>query len=181
MRRFLLLPLLLLLLPFALALQDLLPRLPPSQERVQLLPVLFCFGVLALPLVPALFFALAAAVVQALAILQIQSGQAEFGLTEPIVFFLSWAIVLQMASEITHGMRWELHALGSFLVTLTLLGSEFLMLCIKRGGLPVDGTVLLRIGIPAAASLLLAPLLYLALGSLVPLASETQKVPKREK
>jgi hypothetical protein len=92
------------------------------------------------------------------------------GLTVPVVFFLGWAIVLQMASEATHGMRWELHALGSALVTLTLLAGEFLLLCARRGGFPLDGAVLLKLAVPSAAALLLAPLLYLLLRSLVPLS-----------
>jgi hypothetical protein len=169
--------LLLLLLPLSTVLQDLLPSLPPSQERIQLLPVFFCFGVLALPLVPALFFALATAGFHGLMIMQIQSGQAETGLVGPVVFFLGWAIILQMTSESTRGMRWEIHALGSALVTLTLLGGEFLLICAKRGGLPLDSTVMLRIAVPAGAALLLAPLLYLLLGSLVPLSRENKKSP----
>ena len=172
MRPAILLPILLILIPVSMALQDLIPALPPAQERIQLLPVLFCFGVLALPLVPALFFALATAVVGGLSLLKIQSGQAEFGLAWPIGFFLIWTIVLQMASETTRGMRWELHALGSALVTVTLLAGEFLILCAKRGGFPVGLAVLLRIVIPSALSLLIAPMLYLMLRKLVPLSPE---------
>jgi hypothetical protein len=162
--------LLLILLPLSVALQDLLPSIPPAQERILLLPVVFCFGALALPLMPALFFSLMVALVQGLVLLKIQSGQAEFTLVVPVVFFLSWTILLQMASEATHGMRWELHAIGSALVTITLLGGEFLILSLNRGGVPVTMTVLLRAGIPAMVSLLIAPLLYLLLGSLVPFA-----------
>ena len=126
---------------------------------------------LALPLIPALFFALATALLQGLILLQIQGGEAELGLVGPVVFFLSWAMVLQMASEATQGMRWELHALGSAAITLTLLAGEYLILCAKRGGFPVDSTVLLRIATPSALALLIAPLLYLLLGSLVPVVS----------
>ena len=177
MKPYLLLPLLLLLLPLSAVVQDLLPGLPPAQERLLLLPVVFCFGALALPLLPALFFALAAAVIEGLVTLQVVSGQAEFGLTAPVVFFLGWTILLQMAGEASRGMRWELHAIGSALVTLTLLGGQFLLLCAHRGGFPVDLTVVLRIAVPAAASLLLAPPLYLALAPLVPLSPQTQKLP----
>ncbi len=174
MRTGLLFLLLILLLPVTVALQDLLPAIPPAQARIQLLPVLFCFGVLALPLLPALWFALATAVVQGLILIQIQSGAADFGLTLPVVFFLLWAIFLQMTSEATHGMSWELHAVGSALVTLTLIGGQFVTLCFSRGGFPLDMTVLLKIGIPGAAALLLSPLLYMLLGSLVPLSPEAQ-------
>jgi hypothetical protein len=170
MRQTILFLILLVLLPVSVAVQDLLPGIPPAQERLLLLPVVFAFGVLALPLVPALWFALLTAIVQGLALLQVQSGQAEMGLIVPVVFFLVWAIVLQMASEATHGMRWELHALGSALVTLTQLGGEFLLLCARRGGFPLDAAVLLKLAVPPAAALLLAPLLYLLLRSLVPLA-----------
>ena len=155
--------LLLVLLPVSSALQDLLPGIPPHGERIQILPIVFCLGALALPTMPALFLSLAAAVVQGLALLQVQSGQAELGLTLPVVFFLGWGLLLRMAGEATLGMRWELHAAGSFLVTLTMLAGEFLILCVKRGGFPVDGPVLMKIFVPAVASLLLSPPAYLLL------------------
>jgi len=179
MRQGILFIILLLLLPIAVAVQDLLPAIPPFQARILLLPVVFCFGVMALPLVPSLFFALATALVQGLVLLQIQSGQAELGLTVHVVFFLAWAIVLQMASEATHGMRWEVHALGSAVVTLTLLGIEFLVLCVRRGGFPLEMTVLLRIMIPSLASVLIAPLLYFTLRKMVPVFIEETHLPKK--
>ena len=173
MRTTLLFILLLILLPVSIAVQDLLPPLPPLQERIFLLPVLFCFGALALPLIPALFFALVVALVQGLTLFQIQSGEIELGLVGPIVFFLGWTILLQMLSEATHGMRWEFHALGSALVTFTLLAGEFLILCVKRGGFPVDAMVLFRLAVPSAAALLIAPFLYLLLSALVPYETES--------
>jgi len=178
MRQGLIFLILLVLLPFAAAVQDLLPGIPPFQERLLLLPVLFSFGVLALPAVPALFFALLTAVVQGLLVLQVQSGQLELGLTLPVVFFLGWALLLQMASEACRGMRWELHAFGSALVTLTLLSGEFGILCIKRGGLPLDPSLLLRIAVPSAGAFLLSPLLYFPLRNLVPLAPGTEANPQ---
>lgn len=168
MNRIFLFLVLVLALPLSLALQDLLPTLPPCGERLLVFPVVFAFGVLALPLVPALWFALWAAVLQGLILLQVQSGQAEIGLTIPVVFFLGWTIVLQMASEATRGMSWELHAAGGAMVTLTMLAGQFLTLCIKRGGFPMDLSVLMRIAVPSVAALLLAPLLYLLLRNLVP-------------
>ena len=181
MRQAILFIILLVLLPVSVAVQDLLPGIPPAQERLLLLPVVFVFGVIALPMVPALWFALITAVVQGLALMQVQSGQSDMGLTLPVVFFIGWAILLQMASEATHGMRWELHAIGSALVTFTLLTGEFLALCIRHGGFPVDLAVILKIAVPAAASILLAPLLYLPLRSLVPFASapDPSQAPKQ--
>jgi hypothetical protein len=175
MNRVFLFLILALLLPLSLVLQALLPALPPCRERFQLLPVVFAFGVLALPLVPALWFALLTAVLQGLILLQVQAGQAEIGLTLPVVFFLGWAIVLQMASEATRGMRWELHAAGSALVTLTMLSGEFLALCIRRGGFVIDLSVVVRIAVPSVAALLIAPLLYFLLRNLVPLASAEEQ------
>ena len=76
-------------------------------------------------------------------------------------------------------MRWEVHAFGSAVVTLTLLGVEFLVLCVKRGGLPLEMTVLLRIVIPSVASLLIAPMLYFALRNLVPVFIEENPLPQK--
>ena len=163
--------LLLILLPCVVALQDLLPSLPPAQERILLLPLLFCFGVMVLPLLPALLYALIVAVVQGLILLQVEAGQVELGLVGPVVFYFGWAIFLQMANDTTRAMRWEIHAIASAMVTLSLLTGEFLILCAKRGGFPLDATVLLRIGVPSAAALLIAPFFYLLLRSLAPLDS----------
>lgn len=168
------------LLMLSLVLQDLLPALPPCGERLLIFPVVFAFGVLAQPLVPALWFALLTALLQGLSLLQVDSGQAEIGLTLPVAFFLGWALLLQMASEATRGMRWELHAAGGALVTMTMLSGQFLTLCIKRGGFPADLSVLLRIAVPSIAALLVAPVLYLAMRNLVPIApaEEQQASPK---
>jgi hypothetical protein len=80
-----------------------------------------------------------------------------------------------MASEATRGMSWELHAIGGALVTATMLAGQFLTLCFKRGGFPVDLSVLLRIAVPSVAAILLAPLLYLMLRGLVPLAADEEQ------
>jgi len=165
--------LLLLLIPLVVVVQDLLPPLLPAQERILLLPMLFCFGAMALPLLPALLYALIVGIIQGLILLQVQSGQVELGLVGPIVFYFGWAIFLQMASDATRGIRWEIHAVASGMVTLSLLTGEFLILCAKRGSFPLDSIVLLRITIPAAAALLIAPLLYLLLRSLVSFQTET--------
>jgi hypothetical protein len=170
MKKTLLFLLLLILLPVSVALQDLLPPVTPFAARIQLLPVVFCLGAMALPVVPAAAFALVVAVVQGLALLQVQSGQAELGLTLPVLFFLCWALVLRMVSEAGGGIRWETHAAGSALVTLTMLGGEFLVLCVKRGGFPVSGGVLAKIAVPSVTALLISPLLYVLLHRLVPRA-----------
>jgi hypothetical protein len=170
MKRILLFVLLLILLPVCVAGQDLLPGIPPFGARIQLLPILFCLGVMSLPVLPAAAFALAVAVVQGLALLQVQSGQAELGLTLPVLFFLSWGLVLRMTADATGGIRWETHAAASALVTLTMLGGEFLVLCLKRGGFPVSGPVLAKIAIPSVAALLVSPLLYTLLQGVIPRA-----------
>jgi hypothetical protein len=53
------------------------------------------------------------------------------------------------------------------------------MLCIVRGGFPLDQAALLRIAVPSAAALLIAPLLYLMLRSLVPLSQEGSQTAKQ--
>jgi len=58
------------------------------------------------------------------------------------------------------------------LVTVSMIAGQFLTLCIKRGGFPVDWSVLMRIIVPSAAALLIAPLLYFALRFLVPIAPD---------
>lgn len=163
---FLLLTFLLLL---ALVLQDIVVSASfLKQAQLLFFPIIFCFGALVLPLPRALLFALMTAVFEGLMILHINNDHAEIGLGWFIFFFMSWTVLLQFLSELTNGIRWEVHALGSGLCTATFLLWTFFLLSFHRGSFPVTPAVFFLIMIPSGVAILLAPICYAMLQFLLP-------------
>jgi hypothetical protein len=133
-----------------------------------LVPIVFCFGALTLPLVPALFFGLTAGLLEGLMTVCFQVHHPEIGIAWFICFFMGWAFFLQFVTEFTGGVRWELHALGSFLFTASLLAGEWILISYHRGFVSMTSMTMILIAIPSALSLLLAPPLYYSLQFLLP-------------
>ncbi|HLB34273.1 MAG: hypothetical protein A3F67_06590 [Verrucomicrobia bacterium RIFCSPHIGHO2_12_FULL_41_10] len=160
---------LLALLLGAFILQDTLPAFSFfSQLHLLLVPVVFCFGVLVLPISSAFFFALITAVLQGLIAQPFLDGHVEIGLGWYILFFMIWTFLLQWLSDITGGVRWELHAIGSVLCAVTLLCGEFIILSVKRGNFSLTETTTLFLIISSGASFLVAPLFYYLAQFLLP-------------
>lgn len=138
------------------------------QIHLYLVPVVFCFGALILSLPAALFFGLITGLLEGLMTLSFNAHCPEVGLGWFIFFFMSFAFFLQYITELTHGIRWELHALGSAFCTASLLVGEWLLIAWHRGAFNITSMTLLLITIPSAISLLLSPLLYYTLQFLLP-------------
>lgn len=160
---------LLLLLIIALVLQDTFSgAIGFYQIHLYLVPVVFCFGSLILSLPAALFFGLFTGMLEGLMTLSFEAHRPEVGLGWFIFFFMSFAFFLQYATELTHGIRWELHALGSAFCTASLLIGEWIFISWHRGSFTITSMTLILIAIPSALSLILAPLLYYTLQFLLP-------------
>jgi len=160
---------LLLLVIIALALQDTFSgAIGFYQVHLFLVPVVFCLGALILPFSTALFFGFITGLLEGLMTLSFQAHHPEIGIAWFIFFFIAWACLLQFITELTDGIRWELHALGSALFTASLLAGEWILLSWHRDSFSITTTTLLLIMIPSALSLLLAPLLYYSLQFLLP-------------
>ncbi len=157
------------LLLVALVCQDLFaPIASLGQAKLLFVPLIFCFAALALPLSQALLFALATAVFEGLMVMHSVNDHVEIRLGWFIFFFMIWTVLLQFTSELTSGIRWEVHALGSALCTGTFLAGEFLLLAFDRGHFSITIVTFLLIAIPSGAALLLAPLCYAMLQFLLP-------------
>lgn len=125
-----------------------------------LFPIIFCFAVLALPFPFALFFGVMTGLLEGLMVMHIQDGHVEIRLGWFLFFFMAWTMALQFLSDLTEGVRWELHALGSGFCTATFLLGEFFLLSFSRGNFSMPGEVFLLSFFPAGAAFLLAPIFY---------------------
>ncbi|MFZ4115366.1 MAG: hypothetical protein ACOYK6_01430 [Chthoniobacterales bacterium] len=153
--------LLLVILLVTLAAEDLLPALIfLGQAHLVLFPIIFCFAVIVLPFMGALFFGMMTGLLEGLMVMHIQHGHVEIRIGWFIFFFMLWALALQLLSDLTHGIRWELHALASGLCTATFILGEFLLLTFSRGNFFVTNDLLLLSCVPAGIAVLLAPLVY---------------------
>lgn len=158
-----------LLLVIALVLQDTFSgSIGFYQIHLYLVPVVFCFGALILSFPAALIFALTTGLLEGLMTLSFHTHRAEIGIAWFILFFIAWAFLLQFVTELTDGIRWELHALGSAFFTASLLTGEWILISWHRGSFNITVSTFLLIAIPSAISLLLAPLLYYTLQFLLP-------------
>ena len=161
MKSFFLFLFLFVLLLITVTVQDLFPSLLFfGQAHLLFFPIIFCFAVLALPFSEALFFGMITGLIEGLMIMHIHDGHVEIRLGWFILFFMLWALALQLLSNLTDGVRWELHALGSGLCTATFLLGEFFLLSCSRGHFLMTGEVLLMSVLPAGAAFLLAPCFY---------------------
>lgn len=152
---------LLLLLLIAFVAQDTLSSIQLlGQAPLLFVPTIFCFSALAFTLPEALLFALITAILSYLMIAQFPNGHTEIKPGWFLFFFIGWTILLQFLSDLTDGVRWELHAIGSALCTATLLFGEFFILSLKRGHFLITERIFILILVPAGASLLIAPLFY---------------------
>ena len=158
-----------LLMVIALVLQDILSiAVGMYQIHLFLVPIVFCFGAIALTRAAALYFAVITGLLEGLLVLPFHAHRPEIGITWFVLFFMTWVLLLQGAIGLTDGIRWELHALGSALFTASLLTGEWLMISWHCGFSNITSMTLMLIVIPSALSLLLSPLLYYSLQFLLP-------------
>ncbi|MFI0347422.1 MAG: hypothetical protein ACH346_01435 [Chthoniobacterales bacterium] len=149
------------LLLLAFVLQDAVPSIGfLGQVPLILVPTIFCFAALALTFPLALFFSLITAIISGLMIIEFPNDSPEIGLSWFVFFFMAWFIALQFLNDLTEGVRWEVHAIGSALCTTTLLFAEFLLLSLKRGHFSITERAMVLIITPGVISLFIAPLFY---------------------
>jgi hypothetical protein len=143
----------------ALIVQEFLPPLPFfANARLNLVPVIFCYGALWLPFPTMLGFALWTGLLADLADLHVVGDRVEIGLGWSMLFYVFAGTLLQTLRETFAAGRWEIHALASGALTLLLLLGQYLMVCLRRESFQFDNTVFWHLAGPALAALLLAPL-----------------------
>jgi hypothetical protein len=167
----------------ALVLQHFIPPLAfMSGARVMLLPLVFFFGALSLPFTGMLALAFACGLMwDALTVQVVEIGS---GPTSAVVveLGLGWSsVVYAVLGAVMSGFRplfkrgrWEIHCLMSGICTLLLVGSEFLMLSVRRAALygapfQFNQEIGWRIGGPGLVALILAPAIFFFLKAMAAL------------
>ncbi len=138
------------------------------QIHLYLTPLVFCFAALILSLPAALLFGFMTGALEGLLTLSFNAHRPEIALGWFIFFFISWTLLLQFITELTDGIRWELHALGGAFCTASLLVGEWILIAWHHDSFSITPATLMLIAIPSAIALLLAPLLYYSLQFLLP-------------
>ncbi len=151
--------------------------IPPIEilhgARVLIIPVLLCYGAMALPLPYMLALALAGGLMWDLTSLPKAAGS-------PDIVFGTSTVVFSFLGAMAHGLRplflrgrWEVHCLMSGLTTSILVFIEYALITFHRAGWFWDNEILWRILGPGIFALFLAPLIYVFFWFIVSLTGQT--------
>lgn len=154
------------------ALQSLVPPMAALHgARVLLFPALLAYGSVALPLPGVLLMAFCGGMFWSLLTLQVVTTSATaVALKAPMVEIATGVhvMIFGVLCTLMHGMRplflrgrWEVHVILAGFCTGALLLSEYLLLNLRRGGFDFSSPVWWRVFVPAIASMLIAPVVYL--------------------
>lgn len=149
---------------FLLVLQEFISPLTfLSGARVNLVPVLFCYGALIVPFPFMLVLALGVGLMADLATLQVVESMVEVGLGGSVIFFLMVGLICQGLRPLVLRGHWELHTLMSALTAIMYPAMQFLMITFRRmedGGFFFNETVVWRILGPGIITLFVAPIFW---------------------
>jgi hypothetical protein len=149
--------------------------IPPMQflrgARVILVPMLFCYGALAMPFWATLLLAIYTGFVTDLSFLNVVDGHVEIALGWSIVVFVLFGLFAHGLQPAFAGGRWWLHIPLSAICTIIFLSLQFVMICFRRQGIFFNETVAWLIIAPGFFAALLAPLVHLTVIKLAPYVS----------
>ncbi len=152
----------------ALVIQQFLPAVGfMAGARLSLVPIFFCYGALIVPYPLMIVLALLTGFLADLAALQVVSGAVEIPLGWSILVYVAAGSICQGLRPLVLRGHWELHALMSGLTTTAILALQFGMISMRRfevGGLVWNETVAWWIFGPGLMALLVAPVIYFAIG-----------------
>jgi hypothetical protein len=146
--------------------------IPPMQflhgARVFLVPMLFCYGALAMPFWATLLMAMYTGFLTDLACLNVVDGHVEIALGWSIVVFVFFGLFAHGLQPAFLSGRWWLHVLLSAICTIVFLALQFVMICFRRQGIFFNETVAWLIIAPGVIAAALAPLVHLTVVKLGP-------------
>jgi hypothetical protein len=136
--------------------------------RLLLVPMLFCYGALAMPFWAMLLMAIYTGFLIDLAYLNVADGHVEIAVGWSIVVFVFFGLFAHGFQPAFAGGRWWLHILLSAACTCAFLALQFVMICFRRQGIFFNETVAWRIVAPGLFAAVLAPLVHLAVVKIGP-------------
>jgi hypothetical protein len=136
--------------------------------RIVLVPMLFCYGALAMPFWATLLMAAYTGFLVDLASLNVVDGHVEIALGWSIVVFVFFGLFAHGLQPAFVSGRWWLHVLLSGLCTALFLALQFIMICFRRQGIFFNQTVAWLIVTPGLFAAALSPLVHLTVTKLAP-------------
>lgn len=130
--------------------------------RVLLVPMLFCYGALALPTWAMLLLAAFTGFLTDLMYLNVVEGRVEIALGWSMVYFVIFGLVAHGFQPGFQRGHWWLHPLLSAGGTILFLALQYLMITVRRQELVYNEIVLWRILAPGLIAAVIAPFFYLA-------------------
>jgi hypothetical protein len=153
----------------ALIVQEFIPPIRLMHgARLLLVPMVFCYGALALPFWAMLLMAAYSGLLMDLAYLNIPDGHVEIALGWSMVVFVFFGLFAHGLQPAFVAGRWWLHIPVSAISTSVFLALQFAMICFRRQGIFFNETVAWRILAPGAFAALLSPLVHLVVVKLGP-------------
>ncbi|HEY5741605.1 MAG TPA: hypothetical protein VIS99_03610 [Terrimicrobiaceae bacterium] len=152
-----------------LVVQELVPPLRFLHDaRIFLVPMLFCYGALAMPFWAMLLMAIYTGFLIDLLHLNVVNGHVEIALGWSIVVFVFFGLFAHGFQPAFLLGRWWVHVPLSAAFTSIFLALQFIMICFRREGIFFNETVAWRIFAPGLIAAFLAPLVHLAVIKVAP-------------
>jgi len=151
---------------FLIILQEFIPPLAfLSGARLNLIPIVFCFGALLVPFPWMLVLTVGLGLMVDLATVQVVGDSAEIALGWSVIFYLLIGLICQGLRPLVLRGHWELYILMSALTSILYPALQFAMITLRRmeeGGLYYSDVVTWRILGPGMVTLFLAPIFWFA-------------------
>ncbi len=152
---------------FLLVMQEFIPPMGfLSDARVNLIPVVFCYGAMIVPFPLMLVLTVAIGLMCDFATVQVVGGSAEIGLGWSVLFYLLVGLICQGLRPLVLRGHWELHTLMSASTAVLLPALQFAMITFRRmeeGGFFYSSAVTWKILGPGIITLFVAPVFWFAL------------------
>jgi hypothetical protein len=154
-------------LVFSLVAQEFIPALPWLYgAQVYLLPVVFFYCALAMPMAAMLVLAFATGFMWDAMTVQIVDGNVEISLGWSIILYAILGSIMSGFRPLFQRGRWEIHCLLSGVFTALILFAEYLMITFRRGEFIFPAIIWWRIAGSGLVAALLAPAVFFVLNTI---------------
>lgn len=141
--------------------------LPPLEwmfnAHIYIVPVIVCYGAVALPFPLMLGLAFVAGFLWDAMTVQVLESSVEISFGWSILLYAVLAAIMHGLKPLFNRGRWEVHCVLSGVCTSLILLSQYLMISFRRGSIFFNREVWWQIGGPGLLAMLMAPLVFWSL------------------
>jgi hypothetical protein len=131
--------------------------------HIYIVPVIVCYGAVALPFPLMLALAFVAGFLWDAMTVQVLDAHVEISFGWSILLYAVLAAIMHGLKPLFHRGRWEVHCVLSGVCTALILLTQYLMISFRRGSLIFNREVWWQIGGPGLLAMLMAPLIFWSL------------------